>query len=168
MYYNSLLTWYNSQIFQTTAASAFLDLPPIVQKDVNDVNDLIQCMNSTDIVQIRMQSDSPYRPSPVPTPVLSYNSIPAASVAPGTYHLSPTPAFGSSSAPVAVAPLPLPCGNEENDPQCEPIPVPVVIEPADHKEIHVGIVPANKEATKGKGGISTVWSTRNTRRKKVQ
>lgn len=170
-YYKSLLSWYDSQIFRTsTAASAFPGLPSIVRNDINDVDDLIQRMSSTDIVQIGIQSTSP---SLAPS---SHGSIPT-SMAP--YCPSPTPALGSASAPVAVAPLPSPCENmgssdfeltfaAENDPPREPVPVPVGIEQADHAGIHVGTVPANKQANKWKGGNYTARSTRNMRSKKGQ
>src|ERR1700727_3325722 len=60
LYYVSLLSWYNSQIFRTsTTASAPMDSLPKDQQDVNNVNDLIEHMGSSDVVHV--ESLSPIR-----------------------------------------------------------------------------------------------------------
>ncbi|KAF8266404.1 hypothetical protein EI94DRAFT_1701735 [Lactarius quietus] len=170
-YYKALLAWYYSQIFCTSSAAlAFLDLPPVVRKDVDNVDDLIQRMNNTDIVQIGTLSNSPSL-----APSTSHGSI-STTMAPN--RPSPTPAFGSSAAPVAVAPhdvspISSPCRNVasdsesvgavENNPRCEPIPVPVV-EQEVHEGIDVGVIQGNRRATRGTTVMANyiAQSTRNT------
>ncbi|KAF8263944.1 hypothetical protein EI94DRAFT_1703634 [Lactarius quietus] len=139
VYYKALLAWYDSQIFHTSStASAFLDLPPVVWKDVNNVNNLIQCMNNTDIVQIGTLSNSPSL-----APLTSHGSI-STTMAPNGP--SPTPAFGTSAAPVAMALHNIP-----------------MVEQEVHEGIDVGVIKGNRLATRGTTVTANyiAWSTRN-------
>lgn len=102
-YYNALLSWYDSQIFQTSATvSAPLVLPPIDEKDTSDVDDLIQSLNSSDyVVQIGTFSGSVSynRTSPAP---LSRGGTPAASVAIASRHPSPVPSSHDSTSAIST------------------------------------------------------------------